>query len=808
MRKMTVAFMCATAIAASVFGAYAFDRGAAAEEDPPLAQTETRIEVAEELTWTSNTTNAGWSHNGDLTPRKNKTMYDAAITVNGVTYDRNSLCTHLSPDASVNVDIEYDISEYTDEFNYFDVYIAQPDVNAANWPKFTVLVDGVAQDCGYYRTGGDYAKAPLLLRAYVAGASTLTLRANHNDKISVGWGNGECLWLDPVLYKVDQSERTYASDLKHIMTSNDMGWDFGYTARPMLDTRADNSPIVYSGYEGGVAYSKGIGVHIKGAAYADYEADKTDTSKYVSLKWNIKDKGFDYFNAAAYMYAGYGVHVEVFIDGEEVYKSGKITSISTYWHEQLSAIGAGKTINVAIPNNAEMFEVRFIADTVMADGQVELCDAAFYKSNEYLYTRYAEETLPDIYPIAVVRGKQYDGSTPKLHVGNTQTDEIAEKALYGLSGTAYEFDIAGENYNYFSSTVGTTDRFDSGKVEFNADVIYADGTKKTVSSGEITYADSGVPFEFRYDNTDAVKLKLYITGESAFSDCVFVEPKLSVDDRLVFTFVDGETEREVYVASGELLTPVTLPDRIGYTLEGWKDESGELFDFQTPVTEDMRFTPVWSANKYDVVFETLLNGEPSGAAEYEAIKHTYGVDTELPAVKQIAGYDFKGFYLADDRLTAIGANVLTDNARIIAKYEKKLYHVTFKNGIDELINDVYFGDVAIKPADPVKEGHTFKGWFSDESGTSAYDFTAPVSKDTTIYAVFEKNSTPSEPDDPDDQNKPGKDDPDKSGDGDNTGLIVGLSVGGVALVIAAVAAALIIRKKKRTAKTENNGDKE
>ncbi len=517
MRKSSIAIMCAAALAVSVGGAGAITYSAAAEEttDTPPTAVKTQIEVAEELTWTSDTTNAGWSHNGDLTPRKNKTMYDADIVVDGVTYSRNSLCTHLSSDPNVNVDIVYDISAYTSEYDYFDVYVAQPNVNAVNWPKFSVLVDGVVHDYGYYRTGGDYAKKPLLLRAYVKDATKLTLRVNHNDRMSVGWGNGECLWLDPVLYKVGESERTYASDLMHLMTAEDTGYDFGYTPRPMLDTRADNTPITYKGYEGGVSYDKGIGVHIKGVPYTDYEANKTDASKYVSLKWNIKDKGFDYFNAAAYMYAGYGVHVEVFIDGTEVYKSGKITSISTYWSEGKSALGAGKVINVKIPSAAEIFEVRFIADTVMNDGQVELCDAAFFKSGEYLYSRYAEETLPEIYPMAVARGKQFNGAMPKLHIGETNTDETAERALYGLSGTAYEFDISGESYNFFSSKVGVTDRFENGRVIFNADVIYKDGTKKTVSTGEVTRADSGKTFEFRYDPTDAQKLKLYITGEPA-----------------------------------------------------------------------------------------------------------------------------------------------------------------------------------------------------------------------------------------------------------------------------------------------------
>ncbi|NLC03830.1 MAG: InlB B-repeat-containing protein, partial [Tissierellia bacterium] len=45
-----------------------------------------------------------------------------------------------------------------------------------------------------------------------------------------------------------------------------------------------------------------------------------------------------------------------------------------------------------------------------------------------------------------------------------------------------------------------------------------------------------------------------------------------------------------------------------------------------------------------------------------------------------------------------------------------------------------------QPADPAeKVGYTFKGWFTTESMTEAYDFDSLVTKDLTIYAVWEIN---------------------------------------------------------------------
>ena len=45
-----------------------------------------------------------------------------------------------------------------------------------------------------------------------------------------------------------------------------------------------------------------------------------------------------------------------------------------------------------------------------------------------------------------------------------------------------------------------------------------------------------------------------------------------------------------------------------------------------------------------------------------------------------------------------------------------------------------------KPADPAREGYTFAGWYTDEACTEAYDFSAAVTADMTLYAKWTKNA--------------------------------------------------------------------
>lgn len=49
------------------------------------------------------------------------------------------------------------------------------------------------------------------------------------------------------------------------------------------------------------------------------------------------------------------------------------------------------------------------------------------------------------------------------------------------------------------------------------------------------------------------------------------------------------------------------------------------------------------------------------------------------------------------------------------------------------------GSVA-KPADPTRKGYTFAGWYTDEACTEAYDFSAAVTADMTLYAKWTKNA--------------------------------------------------------------------
>ncbi len=75
------------------------------------------------------------------------------------------------------------------------------------------------------------------------------------------------------------------------------------------------------------------------------------------------------------------------------------------------------------------------------------------------------------------------------------------------------------------------------------------------------------------------------------------------------------------------------------------------------------------------------------------------------------------------------------------------------------------GKPMVAPSDPVREGYTFLGWFSDAEGTTKWNFADPVTSNMTLYAKWKKDATPV-PDDGKKDDDPKKDNP-KKDDGKN-----------------------------------------
>ena len=112
------------------------------------------------------------------------------------------------------------------------------------------------------------------------------------------------------------------------------------------------------------------------------------------------------------------------------------------------------------------------------------------------------------------------------------------------------------------------------------------------------------------------------------------------------------------------------------------------------------------------------------------------------------GYIFTGWY-SDKELTNefdFENTRITENTNIYAKWVKAsepepgdiTFTVTFNtDGANSIASQIVKeGEKAVKPADPLKSGYKFEGWYSDSSFTTKFDFKTPITFDITLYAKF------------------------------------------------------------------------
>jgi uncharacterized repeat protein (TIGR02543 family) len=101
------------------------------------------------------------------------------------------------------------------------------------------------------------------------------------------------------------------------------------------------------------------------------------------------------------------------------------------------------------------------------------------------------------------------------------------------------------------------------------------------------------------------------------------------------------------------------------------------------------------------------------------------------------GHVFDGWYL-DEAYTMyfdIGVDTLIEDTTLYAKFSPKTYIISFVSDgsqVDDI--PVLYGETFEVPI-PTKEGHSFEGWFYDETFETPY-YVKPVTQGITLYAKF------------------------------------------------------------------------
>ncbi len=240
-------------------------------------------------------------------------------------------------------------------------------------------------------------------------------------------------------------------------------------------------------------------------------------------------------------------------------------------------------------------------------------------------------------------------------------------------------------------------------------------------------------------------------------------------NRYTVTFdVDGQTDliSSVSVEHGNGVSKPTDPTKEGYTFDGWYTDAAYTNKYTLwgdSITKNTTFYARWNVNQYALTIH--YTDTDSTSKPYD-----YGTTIKLD-IPQRDGYTFDGWIVQteDDKIEAPTLNLNQNlqyeftmpasNVTLTAKWLKDAYTVTF-NGMEHELDivriNVKRNTPVDKPADPVDDGYTFHGWYTDKDCTTAFDFDTPITADTTLYAKWTKNAEPVKPSDPDKPSEPDK----------------------------------------------------
>lgn len=162
-------------------------------------------------------------------------------------------------------------------------------------------------------------------------------------------------------------------------------------------------------------------------------------------------------------------------------------------------------------------------------------------------------------------------------------------------------------------------------------------------------------------------------------------------NKVLFLGLDDKLINTIYVDDNENFEYPKAPSVEGYEFVEW-----DLKLFQ--VTKDTTIRAIYKKNIYKVNFYDFNNN----IIKTEEVE--YGQNLEYPELSIIDGYEFIGW---DKEI-----NNITSDLEVRPIYNKTKFSVIFYNDNDTIISEqeISYGENAIEPDAPLKQGYTFIGW--------------------------------------------------------------------------------------------------
>lgn len=376
-----------------------------------------------------------------------------------------------------------------------------------------------------------------------------------------------------------------------------------------------------------------------------------------------------------------------------------------------------------------------------------------------LYGRYTAKT--DVsYTVKYLREGDNKVLAPeKVVTDQTFDTEVTEQAadVVGYTPDAPSKTMILDEYNkvltfsYSANTYDYTVRHikqlpDGSYDEANAEVETLSGKFEALAA--VTAKDYGS----HYPTNDA-DTKQNIKIEEGLT----IDVKYDLDEHtLTFETNGGSAINPVTVRHGNAVARPADPTKDKYTFIGWyaDPEFTEEYDFATVLEADktiyakfeLTSTPIGDIYvRYDVLHIKQLPDGTYDLANAEVEHLSAKKDTTVTAV--IKDYRATHHVNVNRTLSKLTGTAIQPYKGVDGKpvytilsvyYDLDFHTLTFDTmgGSKIAPETVRHGLTVAKPKDPVNGGYIFDGWYTDKTFRHRYDFSTPLTQDTTIYAKW------------------------------------------------------------------------
>lgn len=340
----------------------------------------------------------------------------------------------------------------------------------------------------------------------------------------------------------------------------------------------------------------------------------------------------------------------------------------------------------------------------------------------------------------------YEGDWSNLTIqsGNPAVQDAANAPLFDFEFTPDNTAVIVINYKYNGAAADVTipSRYQGKPVTTIGHAAFFNSavTSVTIPDSVTSISDEAFINCPKLTNISIPNSVTYI-GFSAFSSCTSLK---SITLPSSLSFISGA----LFLGCSQLTT-IHIPVSVTSIGNNAFADCPSLMTVTYPGSKTQWDDDITKGRNSDVLENHLICAklEATFTADGESIS-TQTIDRggkfTKPAAPSKENHTFAGWYNGDEKFdfdadTTNAPNVLN----LVAKWDINQYTVQFVSDYGS------FADQTIehgKPIDtdkltiPTVEGYTFDGWYADEAHNTKFDFTKPITSNTTVYAKWKKNA--------------------------------------------------------------------